>query len=202
MPKATAAASSTGRPAPHQQRRPASARPHHRRARHLRNRSRPASSCAKTPVDLAELIGDCGSAIASARAQAAGLDLVVEPVGRLADGHGRRAPVAPDRAQPADQCGEVHAARRPHRARRASTADGGIAVSVTDTGIGMKPEEIPARPRDVPSGRWRPDTPPRRAPGSACRWRERWSSCMAARSSSPARLAKAPPSPSPCRASA
>ena len=68
------------------------------------------------------------------------------------------------------------------------------ALAVADTGIGMKPEEIPIalEPfRQIDSVH----TGASKAPGSACRWRARWPSCMAARCTSSARRAAAPRSP-------
>jgi two-component system, cell cycle sensor histidine kinase PleC len=96
----------------------------------------------EAPVDLAAVLGDCSRAIA-ARAQATALDLVSEPVNALpmvmADERRLRQIVLnllTNAVKFTPPGGRIVLAAQ-------MTAEGGIAVSVSDTGIGMKPEEIP-----------------------------------------------------------
>ena len=96
----------------------------------------------EAPVDLAALIGGCGHAIA-ARAQAAGLTLVSEPVAGvpMVRGDERRLRqivlnLLTNAVKFTPAGGRIVLAAQP-------TAEGGIALSVSDTGIGMTPEEIP-----------------------------------------------------------
>jgi signal transduction histidine kinase len=96
----------------------------------------------ETPVDLAALIGECSRTI-MVRAQAAALDLVTEPLASLpmvmADERRLRQIVLnllTNAVKFTPAGGRIVLAAH-------MTAEGGIAVSVTDTGIGMKPEEIP-----------------------------------------------------------
>ena len=94
------------------------------------------------PVDLTKLVGDCYRA-ALERARAAGLDLTAEPAAGLptllADERRLKQIVLnllTNAVKFTPAGGRVVLSA-------SSTAEGGVALVVADTGIGMKPEEIP-----------------------------------------------------------
>ena len=185
-------------------------------------RSRRASSSSTThDFDLRDVVEDTCEMLAP-QAHGKGLELTAlrstttcPPVVR-----GDARPAAPGADQPARQRGQVHRARaRSSCASSAERADDGRAtlrVEVTDTGIGIAPDELGAAVRAVHAGRRldhapvrrhrpRPGdlAPARRADGRRAERRQR-AAARAARSASPRALGARRPAraPTPPRARA
>ena len=141
-------------------------------------------------VDIVAVIESCLRLVRE-RAQTAGVHLTQAAAAGPALSARRRQALEADPAQSAVQLGQIHAGRRPHHRRRQRTTTRASA-SPSRTPASALPPRISKR-RCGRSARstaaWRANI---RAPGSACPWRARWPSCMAAGWSCTARPARAP----------
>ena len=137
------------------------------------------STCA--PVDLQAVVEAALEAVRPA-AEAKGHPPARPCSTRTAFGdHRRPRPPPAGRLEPADQRGEVHAARRPRRRSSCSASNSHVEIVVSDTGQGIAPEFLPhvfERFRQADSTTTRRHTRPR---PRAWRSSATWSSCTAAR---------------------
>jgi two-component system cell cycle sensor histidine kinase PleC len=94
------------------------------------------------PVDLAKVIGDCHRLIAE-RATSGGLDITVELPAKLPVIRGDELRLKQIILNLLSNAVKFTPPGGRVTLSIASTAEGGVALTVSDTGIGMKPEEIP-----------------------------------------------------------
>ena len=173
----------------HPQERPVPARCHQRHSRHVEDRGGPRAARAAAQSRCRPHIEEVAAARSQPRAAEGGVEIVRDAPARA---HGRRrqarAQAGADQSlSPMRSSSRRKAARS--RSRRATSRQC-AEITIADTGIGIPAKDIEklGRPFEQVENQF---TKTRPARASASRSRGRWSSCMAARSRSPASRAAA-----------